>query len=137
MSLDDVFILAPMMSHFSRNAPDLPRDGSRAEHRATAMNAHDALEQVRADIFDVFPPGPQREVWLAWLAQLAQLAQLAADWERVGLTSTLSGAERPRPAHDYLSSFNAASPCGPPNSDVGSVLPSRSIAFSNQCRALC
>ena len=128
MSLDDVFILAPMMAHFSRNARDLPRDGSRVEHHATAMNAHDALEPLRADIFDVFPPGPQRDVWLA---------QLAADWERVGLTSTLSGAERPRPAHDYSSSFNAASPCGPPNSDVGSVLPSRSIAFFNQCRALC
>jgi hypothetical protein len=34
------------------------------------MTDQDALEQLRADIFEVFPPGPQRDVWLEWLAQL-------------------------------------------------------------------
>jgi hypothetical protein len=34
------------------------------------MDDQDALEALRADIFDVFPPGAQRDVWLAWLAQL-------------------------------------------------------------------
>jgi hypothetical protein len=35
------------------------------------MDDHDALVPLRADIFDAFPPGPQRDAWLAWLAQLA------------------------------------------------------------------
>jgi hypothetical protein len=34
------------------------------------MNDDDAIEQLRDDILEVFPPGPQRDVWLAWLAQL-------------------------------------------------------------------
>jgi hypothetical protein len=29
------------------------------------------FEQLRADIFEVFPPGAQRDVMLAWLEQLA------------------------------------------------------------------
>jgi hypothetical protein len=36
-----------------------------------AMDDHDALVQLRADIFDAFPPGPQRDAWLAWFSQLA------------------------------------------------------------------
>lgn len=35
------------------------------------MDHHDAFEQLRADIFEVFPPGPQRDIWLAWLEDLA------------------------------------------------------------------
>jgi hypothetical protein len=34
------------------------------------MDDHEALEQLRVDILDVLPPGPQRDVWLAWLAEL-------------------------------------------------------------------
>jgi len=34
------------------------------------MSGQDVLEQLRADIFEVFPPGPQRDVWLEWLALL-------------------------------------------------------------------
>jgi hypothetical protein len=34
------------------------------------MDDQDALAQLRADIFEVFSPGPQRDVWLAWLAEL-------------------------------------------------------------------
>jgi hypothetical protein len=36
-----------------------------------AMDHHDALEQLRADIFEVFPPGPQRDIWLKWLEELS------------------------------------------------------------------
>jgi hypothetical protein len=32
---------------------------------------NEVLEQLCDDIFDVFPRGHQRDVWLAWLAQLA------------------------------------------------------------------
>jgi|HubBroStandDraft_6_1064221.scaffolds.fasta_scaffold1518657_2 hypothetical protein len=32
---------------------------------------HEALEQLCDDIFDLFPRGLQRDVWLAWLGQLA------------------------------------------------------------------
>jgi hypothetical protein len=53
------------------------------------------------------------------------------------LRLTPNGEAWHRSVHVYPSSFNAAKPCGPPKSDVGPVLPSRSIAFFNQCRALC
>jgi hypothetical protein len=36
----------------------------------TDMDDDEILAQLRADIFEVFPPGPQRDVWLAWLAKL-------------------------------------------------------------------
>jgi hypothetical protein len=46
-------------------------NGSVASCDAAPMDDPDALAQLLADILDVFPPGPQRDVWLAWLEQLA------------------------------------------------------------------
>jgi hypothetical protein len=35
------------------------------------MEDDEILQQLRHDIFEVFPPGPQRDAWLEWLAHLA------------------------------------------------------------------
>jgi plasmid stabilization system protein ParE len=37
---------------------------------ATEHSYRPAVEQLLTDILEVFPPGPQRDVWLAWLEQL-------------------------------------------------------------------
>jgi hypothetical protein len=36
-----------------------------------AARVASATCKLRAEISDVFPPGPQSDVWLAWLAELA------------------------------------------------------------------
>jgi hypothetical protein len=46
------------------------RDALTASWESAHMTELDTLEQLRTDILDVFPPGPQRDVWLAWLVQL-------------------------------------------------------------------
>jgi hypothetical protein len=48
----------------SRDSLTTPCDDARMDDR-------DALEQLRADIFDAFAPGLKRDVWLAWLDELA------------------------------------------------------------------
>jgi len=53
-----------------RTRPICDGDGLIAPCDSAHMTDQDALEQMRADIFEVFPPGPQRDVWLKWLAQL-------------------------------------------------------------------
>jgi hypothetical protein len=40
-------------------------DGSAKPFDDGAMDNFDDLEQLRADVLDVFPPGSQRDVWLA------------------------------------------------------------------------
>jgi hypothetical protein len=37
---------------------------------AARMDDLEFLRQLRDDIFEVFPPGLQRDLWLAWLEEL-------------------------------------------------------------------
>jgi hypothetical protein len=41
------------------------------------MDDQDVLEQLRADIFDAFAPGSNRDVWLAWFARLPPVLRKA------------------------------------------------------------